>query len=67
MASQIKINTKPVADAYAAHGEKVIEFSSPTAGGLISFALADDGRLTVTLYRLDPTVDVSISDADQRS
>lgn len=53
----IRINTDPVADHYATGNERIIEFSSPNGGGLISFRLTGDG-LTVEIYQTDSTVTV---------
>lgn len=59
--SKIKVDTSPVADAYAHRpDEKIIEFSSPNGGGLIAFRVTDDGRLRVDVYRADPSVDVVV-------
>lgn len=59
MASRnIKINTNPVSNGYAGTDERIIEFSSPNGGGLISFRLSSAGRLSVDVYRTDETVDV---------
>lgn len=61
MASRkIKINTSPVANNYAGTEEKIIEFSSPAGGGLISFRLRDDGKLGIDVYNYDPTVLVNV-------
>jgi hypothetical protein len=57
----VKITTKPGASAFAQRGERIIEFSHPNGGGLISFFPTDNGRLDVSLYRLDSTVDVRFS------
>jgi hypothetical protein len=46
-----------VANQYAAPQERIIEFSHPNGGGLISFFATDDGRLHVDLYHVDATVD----------
>lgn len=59
MANKIKVNTSPVADKYSNAGEKIIEFSSPNGGGLISFNLMADGTLRVDVYNVDETVIVS--------
>lgn len=55
----VRINAQPVAQGYAARGEKIIEYSSPSGGGLISFREVD-GRVLVDLYRHDDTVDVRV-------
>ncbi len=62
MANKIKVNTSPVADNYSGTNEKIIEFSSPNGGGLISFRLMDDGTLRVDVYRQDPTVTVRVGE-----
>lgn len=53
---KIKVNPRPVADAYTGPDERIIEYSSPNGGGLISFRLTSDGYLHVDLYREDSTV-----------
>lgn len=58
MKKKPRVILKCVADQYAFPGERIIEFSHPSGGGLISFFAKDDGRLQVDLYRQDPTVDV---------
>ncbi len=55
---QPRVNTRSVADTYASDGERIIEFSHEFGGGLISLLPADDKRLVISLYRLDPTVDI---------
>ncbi len=50
-----RVNTRCVADRYAAPNERIIEFSSDCGGGLISLA-EHDGRLHVNVYNYDPTV-----------
>lgn len=60
--SKPKVNVKPVADAYAGPGERIVEFSSDAGGGLISLALRDDGKLSVFVYNFDSTVEVSIGE-----
>jgi hypothetical protein len=45
-----------VADGYHGPGERIIEFSSENGGGLIAFALRDDGTLLVNVYNTDRTV-----------
>jgi hypothetical protein len=54
----VRVNTSPVANQYASRHERIIEFSSPNGGGLISFTLLDDGTVRVDLYQLDDTVRV---------
>lgn len=56
----IKINTKPVASRYGVAGEKIIEYSCPSGGGLISFREDGDGKLIVELYRHDETVEIRL-------
>lgn len=60
----VKVTTNCVANNYAADNERIIEFSSPEGGGLISFRRRD-GRLVVDVYRTDATVDV-LGDAELR-
>ena len=58
-----RVNTNPVASAYAAPNEQIIEFSasqstdggSSLAGGLISILENEDGSLVVDLGRLENT------------
>ena len=54
--------TKCVANTYTGDNERIIEFvdreaSEPT-GGLIAFRRLSDGRLLVSVYNVDPTVEV---------
>jgi hypothetical protein len=56
----IKINTRPVAQKHAT-GETIVEYSSPSGGGLISFQEDGEGGLRVHLYRHDETVQVTTS------
>lgn len=62
--SKVKINTNPVANGYASAGERIVEYSSPNGGGLISFGDTDDGRLQVQLYRHDATVHITVGQAE---
>ena len=55
-----KITLRCVAAQYAATGERIIEFSHETGGGLISFQPDSNGRLRVELYALDRTVFVYV-------
>ena len=61
--SEIRVNTSPVANRYS--NEKIIEFSSPVGGGLISFAITADDQLKVDVYRQDLTVQVSAGEPGQ--
>jgi hypothetical protein len=61
--SEIRVNTRAVADRYA--NEKIIEFSSPVGGGLISFEITPDDQLQVQVYRQDLTVQVSAGEPGQ--
>jgi len=61
--SQITVNTSPVANRYG--NEKIIEFSSPVGGGLISFAISPDDQLSVHVYRQDLTVQVTTGETGQ--
>ena len=61
--SEISVNTRPVADRYA--NEKIIEFSSPVGGGLISFTVTPDDQLSVHVYRQDLSVQVTAGSNDQ--
>ena len=56
MTKKIKVTTKCVADNYVGNDEKIIEFSSPVGGGLISFRLNVDGQLIVSVYNTDSNV-----------
>jgi len=58
---KITINTNPVANGYTGRDEKIIEFSSPGGGGLISFRLNDKNELDVSVYRTDDTVTVALA------
>lgn len=44
---------------YTSKNEKVIEYSSPSGSGLISFHEVD-GKLVVDLYQHDETVDIRL-------
>ncbi len=57
---RVRINTNPVAQQYAGQDERIIEYSSPNGGGLISFTLVED-TLVVALYRHDETVRVGVN------
>jgi hypothetical protein len=57
----IRIDTSPVASRYASASGRIIEFDSPSGGGLIAFRMQDDGTLTVEPYRLDETVKVRLA------
>jgi hypothetical protein len=46
-----------VADLYTTGRRRIVEFSSESGGGLISF-WEFNGRLRVEVYRVDETVDV---------
>jgi hypothetical protein len=61
--SEITVNTRPVADRCG--NEKIIEFSSPVGGGLISFVITPDDQLSVHVYRQDITVQVTAGLAGQ--
>jgi len=54
------VNARPVAGRYEGPREKIIEFSSPAGGGLVSFQLKDDGTLWIGVYRADPEVRVHL-------
>lgn len=62
---KIKINTNPVADRYSGTDTRILEFSSPGGGGLISFVIIPDDQLSVHVYRHDMTVTVSAGEAGQ--
>lgn len=67
---EIMVNTNCVADTYATLNERIIEFSSPGGGGLISFRLETRAmavRLVVEVYRHDPTVVVVTNTGYHRS
>ena len=51
------VQTKCVANQYAADNERIVEFSSDCGGGLIDFYQdKESGKLHVTVYRHDETV-----------
>ena len=50
-----------VANRYAGPRERIVEFSHPNGGGLISFFACEDGNLLVQVYRQDDTVEVMVS------
>lgn len=58
-----KVSTKCIANHYAAPNERIIEYSANhgNLGGLISFTVSEDGKLTVCLYRHDPQVKIVVS------
>ena len=56
-----KVTTRCVANQYAGHNERIIEFSSKSGGGLISFLDTGDGHLRVDVYRIDRTVKVKVA------
>jgi hypothetical protein len=55
--TRIRINPRPYANHHASPNERIVEFSSPSGGGLISFREVDGG-LEVEVYRHDDTVSV---------
>ena len=61
-----KVIVQCVASQYECPDERIIEFNSKGGGGLISFYARCDGTLSVTLYRLDPTVIVGKTYFDPR-
>lgn len=61
------VTVNPGANQYVGDDERIIEFSDrqlENAGGLISLRRSPRGRLTVSVYRCDPTVDVVIGRPD---
>jgi hypothetical protein len=65
--TRINVNTSPVANQYAAGGERIVEFSSPGGGGLIAFRMSNDEKvpgLIVDVYRYDSTVTVRVGKPD---
>lgn len=68
-----RVTTNPVANQYTGPAERIVEFSDPDtdgpAGGLIALRRNPRGRLTVSVYRCDPTVDVIVGrpDSDEDS
>lgn len=62
-----KVIVKCVADSYSAANEKIVEFSNgirsaeTLKGGLIALRNLPDGTLLVNVYRLDPGVEVRVS------
>lgn len=62
MSNKVNIDVRPVADSYASPDERIIEFSHPLGGGLISFVVDEEaGTVKVLVYRTDDTVSVSES------
>lgn len=56
-----RITINCVANRYAAHGERICEFSDGKGnGGLISLITREDGTLSVDVYRHGPKVEVRI-------
>lgn len=55
--SQVKVEVQNT--RYA--NEKIINYSSPAGGGLISFQVID-GKLVVELYRHDGTVEIRVGE-----
>ena len=57
-----RVNTNPIANAYAPDQERIVEFSfqNEGGGGLISLRPWQDGTSGVHLYRLDPNVKVTV-------
>lgn len=53
-----RVITNCVAQQYAGPNERIIEFSSTQGGGLIAFRECPDGRLLVSVYNIDDTVNV---------
>lgn len=60
-----RVITKCVASHYAGPNERIIEFSSRYGGGLISL-METVGGLRVDLYRLDPTVTVTVAQSEAK-
>lgn len=62
--SKPRIHTRCVANTYAGPNERIIEFGagSDGTGGLISFRIMDDGRLSVQLYQLSGKLDVTVGE-----
>jgi hypothetical protein len=54
-----------VANRYAGHDERIVEFFSPGGGGLIALREVER-RLLVDVYRLDATVKVRVAKAEGR-
>lgn len=53
-----RLITNCVAQQYADRNERIIEFNSSQGGGLIAFRECPDGRLLVSVFNVDDTVDV---------
>lgn len=56
-----RVTVNPVADQYHGPRERIVEFSGTRWGGLISLREDETGKLTLELYRLDPSVVVRVS------
>lgn len=55
---KVHVNTSPVADHYETRPGRIVEFSHPNGGGLISFMPTEDGKVIIVVYRHDATVEV---------
>lgn len=64
---RVSINLNGPANRHASTDERIVEFSSPNGGGLISFFLRGDGSLSVVVYRHDATVVVAEGDRAERA
>lgn len=53
--SKPRVIARPVADRYAAPGERIIEIASDVGGCLLSIRYRDD-QLVIEAYRCDPTI-----------
>jgi adenine-specific DNA-methyltransferase len=59
--------TAAVAERYAMADERIVEFSGTDheQGGLISFRIAEDGRMIIYVYRQGSKVEVHVGKADE--
>ena len=58
--SKPRVDTAPIANRYAGSRERIVEFSSPKGGGLISFRETGAG-LVVEVYSQDGSVTVQVA------
>lgn len=64
-----RVKTNCIANRYAAINERIIEFGAGSrgSGGLISIAVHEDGRITVSVYRHTSDVIVRSSEPEKKT